>query len=134
MPPQLNVCVPFEEPGARVTVKAVTAAVTGGRFVCPANLERLTTDYGNNFQVVTATAAGPAIGVAAHDMNVGEAGTCIGNGAIVPIISDGAIAGGARVEVGTAGKVKAFGSGVPVGVAMSHSADTEVAEIKLMLG
>lgn len=134
MPQHLNVCVPFQEPSGRFSVKGVTAAITGGRFIAPANLERLTTDYSNNFQVVTATAAGPSIGVAAHDINVGEVGTCLGNGFIVPIISDGAIAGGARVEVGTAGKVKVFGSGVPVGVAMSPSADGEVAEIKLMVG
>lgn len=134
MPPQSNVCVPFQEPSGRFSVKGVTAAITGGRFIAPANLERLTADYSNNFQVVTATAAGPACGVAAHDINVGEIGTCLSNGFIVPIISDGAIAGGALVEVGTAGKAKTLGSGKPVGLAMSPSADGEVAEIKLMVG
>ena len=134
MPPQSNVCIPYQEPAGRFSVKGVTAAITGGRFIAPANLERLISDYSNNFQVVTATAAGPAIGVAAHDISVGEVGTCLSNGFIVPVIADGAIAGGARVEVGTAGKAKTIGTGVAVGIAMSPAADGEVAEIKITCG
>lgn len=126
-----NDCIPFEEPGARITGHA-SAAVTGKRFLKVSG-NRETTD--NNVRVAHADAAGRIIGVAGFDAAINKKVTVIrGAGMIVPVTADGAIAAFAEVEVGANGKAKTIGGGIPVGVCMTAVIDGADAQISLYDG
>lgn len=141
-----NVCNPYHVTGD-VSFRA-NGAVTGKRFVkALANRTGgpgLSTDPENLWEIGHATANGPAAGVARYDVADNEAGSLIGvPGAVVPVTADGAIAAGAQVVVGTAGKAKTYSGAAPdngagdqvipvvVGVAMSGVADGEDCPVKL---
>jgi predicted RecA/RadA family phage recombinase len=133
---------PFYEPGTRLTGQA-SAAVTGKRFVnvsanrtsgpaIPATPQVGASDptEGGNIVVAHAAAAGPTIGVSTWDAGIGEKVGIISQG-VVPVTAQGAIAAGARVEVGDTGRVRTLAAGIPVGVCLNGAADATDAEIKL---
>jgi predicted RecA/RadA family phage recombinase len=121
-----NECIPFYEPGQRITGRA-KAAIVGKRLV----------DISGNREdgligIAHATAAGKAFGVASHSAADGENVTVIGSGAVVPVTATAAaIDAGDEVEVGADGKVLALASGVAVGVCVNGALANADAEIKL---
>lgn len=123
----MNDCIPFFRPGADLT-GTPTAAVVGKRFVALSGNKQ--TD--GTYSIAPAAAGGRVLGVAAWDGAIGSKVSVIsGSGFIVPVTADGAIAAGAEVEVGTAGKAATKGTGVAVGVCMTAVADGADAEIQL---
>lgn len=125
-----NECIPFYEPGARITVEA-DAAVTGKRFVHVHATQQpgfagLTTDLsGGNVVVRHASAHGMATGVSSHDIASGDKGTMI-TGGVLPITADGAITYGQKLAVGANGKAKtAVAEDVVVGLALASVSDGE---------
>lgn len=128
-----NPITPLFEPADRITCR-VTAAVNAGKFVLPSgNFEggpALTVATpltgGNLIRVAHATAAGPAIGVSLWDAAAdGDQVGVICEG-IVPVVSSGAIAAGAEVEVGAAGVAVTLAAGKSVGIAVSAAAGNVV--------
>src|SRR6185295_10390975 len=102
-------CIPQYEPGERITGRAFGAPVRAGRLV------RLAAGGGGklNGQVVNITEAAapadPVIGVAGVDIGVFYA---LGQGFVVPMVAQAAVAVGARVDAGTAGRVATAGAGI----------------------
>lgn len=114
-------------PGADITAEA-TAAVTARRFLAVSGNRT----SGGNIAVAPAGAGVRACGVAATDAAIGELVRVVrGNSRVVRVTADGALTAGAEVEVGSAGKAKAKGTGVAVGYAMTGAADASDAEISL---
>ncbi|MGK9270328.1 DUF2190 family protein [Williamsia muralis] len=114
-------------PGADITARA-TAPVTARTFVA------ISADRGpsGNISVGPAPAGARAAGVAKDDAATGQlVGLARGNSRVVRVIADGAIAFGADVEVGTAGKAKTKASGIAVGYAISSAVSGAPAEISL---
>lgn len=123
-----NVCIPFYEPGGRITGFA-TAAVTGKRFVGVS--AGLSTD--GNISVAHAAAAGVSIGVAAYDAPANARVPVLnGPGFVVPVEAGGAITAGDRVQVGANGTAVTLAAGIPVGVAVNGAASGEDARIRLL--
>jgi hypothetical protein len=121
-----NECIPFYEPGQRVTGRA-KAAIIGKRFV---NISGDRED--GLIGIAAATAAGKAFGVSSHDAADGDNVTVIGPGAIVPVTATAAtIAAGVEVEVATGGKCVAFSAGVKVGVCVTACAANADAQIRI---
>ena len=118
-----NECIPVYEPGTQLSVTA-GGAITGKTFVDIS--AALSATNGTLMTVVTATAAGKVMGVAAYDIASGARGRVIGEG-IVPVTAGGNIAVGAEVEVGSNGKAVTISSGRAVARALTAgSADADV--------
>lgn len=121
-----NECIPFYEPGQRVTGRA-KSDVTGKRLV----------DVSGNREdgligIAHATAGAKCFGVASHDALDGENVTVIGSGAIVPVTAGNAtISAGAEVEVISGGKCQAKASGVAVGICVNGCSANADAQVKL---
>jgi hypothetical protein len=114
-------------PGADITGQA-TGTIVGRTFVA-ISANRVAT---GNISVATATAAGRVAGVAKHDAVTGElVSIARGNSRVVKVTAAAAIAYGAEVEVGTAGKAITKTSGVAVGYAITGAASGADAEISL---
>ncbi|SIM07995.1 Uncharacterised protein [Mycobacteroides abscessus subsp. abscessus] len=114
-------------PGADITAHA-TSPVTARRFVAISG-DRVA---GGNIAVAPAPAGARAFGVAAHDGATGALVTVVrGNSRVVKVAAASAIAAGAEVEVGTAGKAAALASGIAVGYAITSAASNTDAEISL---
>lgn len=136
-----NDCIPFLEPGQRLTGHA-SAAITGKTFLKVSgdrqNDIRSVSDSvgGGNVQVATADANGRVIGVAEYDAASGaKVGVLAVPGWVVPVTADGAITAFAEVMVGATGKAKALATGgIPVGVALTAAADGTDAQILLYSG
>lgn len=132
-----NEAIPFYRPGEDITVKA-EGAITGGRFVNISG-DRTSgpglsdTAEGSNYVASTASAAGQAVGVSNYDIADQALGTISSEG-VLPIIADGNLSAGDKVEVGADGKATVFGSGEVVGIAMTGALNDETAEIMLRLG
>lgn len=132
-----NECIPFYEPGARITVDA-SAAITGKRFVKisgdrEAGPALNTNTTGGNLRAAPAGAGERIFGVASHDA-AQEGKVTVLTGGIVPVTASGAIAAGAEVKVGAAGVAVTSGSTagtVVVGMCVSAAADGEDAQILL---
>lgn len=108
-----NESKPLFRPGVDVTV-LTTAAVVGKTFLSVSAARDASTGL---VKVATAVAAAKPFGVATADAASG--GTlAVHRGGIIPVTAGGAIAAGALVEIGTAGKVVTLASGVPVGQAL----------------
>lgn len=106
-----NECIPFKEPGARVTGQA-TAAVTGKRFL--AITGNAQTD--GTLSVAHAAAGARIVGVAAYDAAIGaKVGVIRGSKIVVPVTAGAAIAAGSEVEVGATGQAITKAAGVAVG-------------------
>lgn len=130
----LNECIPFYEPGARLTASC-EAAVTGKRLVdisdpIQSGPGLSSTSEGGNLVVSHATAAGKVLGVASHDAAIGAKVTVICEG-VVPIKAGGNIATGAEVEVGTNGQAVTLDSGKAVGRCLSAATSGADAMIRL---
>lgn len=115
-------------PGADVTGRA-TADVTNRRFVAVSG-NRATQTQGGNVSIAPAAAGTRAFGVAADDAAIGQLVDVL-RGGVVRVDAGGAIAAGAEVEVGAAGKAITKASGITVGVAITGAANNTVAEIAL---
>ena len=112
-------------PGMDITAEA-TASITARRLVAPSGNRTA----GGNIAVATATAAGPALGVAVSDAASGDL-LGVARGGVVKVAAGGSITAGAEVEVGTAGKVVAKSSGIAVGLAVTGASNNTDAEIAL---
>lgn len=112
-------------PGAHVTAEA-TAPVVESTFVAISGNRTA----GGNVAVATATAAGRAFGVAAHDAAAGAL-VNVHRAGVVRVTTAGAIAAGAEVEIGAAGKAVTKAAGVAVGYALTGAASGALAEIHL---
>ncbi|MFV8312735.1 capsid cement protein [Mycobacteroides chelonae] len=114
-------------PGADITAQA-TATVTARRFLAISG-DRVS---GGNIAVAPAPAGARSFGVAGNDAIVGGLVTVVrGNSRVVKVAAAGAIAAGAEVEVGAAGKAITKASGVAVGYAITGAANNTDAEISL---
>ena len=131
-----NVCMPYYEPGARLTADA-TAAVTGKRFVV-ISADRLSgpglnnaTD-GGNIRVAPAGAGVRALGVAEYDAGTGtKVGVIATPGTVVPVTAGGAIAAGAEVQCDATGQAITLAAGKALGLCLSAAAGGADAQIKL---
>ncbi|MER7164504.1 DUF2190 family protein [Micromonospora sp. NPDC000207] len=122
-----NECIPFYEPGRRLTGHA-TATVTGCRFVMISGNRQ--TD--GSISVSHATAATKAFGVAAYDAAIGEkVGILRGGGFIVPVTAAANLSANQRVEVGTNGQAAALASGIAVGTVVTGATSGNLAQIAL---
>lgn len=139
-----NDCIPFYEPGKRVTVQP-TSDVLGKTFVKisgtrahPVGLSATADPTPNTLiQVAPATAGVWAFGVATYDGKAALApnnGVAVirGSGNIVPVTALGAITAGSAIDVGTGGKATVHTSGVIVGYAVADAVDGEDAQIALV--
>ena len=122
-----NECIPFHEPGDRVTGKA-SSAVTGKTLVKVSGNR----DTDGSIAIAPATAGAKAFGVASHDAAVGERVAVLRGKQIVPITATNAtIAAFDEVEVGTGGKVLTKNTGVAIGYAVTGCAANGEAQIAL---
>lgn len=114
----VNECIPYREPGARVT-GTPTAPVTGKKFVAiSGNLQA-----DGTWSIAPPAAGGRVAGVATYDGAIGSKVPIIrGRGYVCPITSNAAIAAGAEVEVDATGAVGPKGAGVAVGYAVTACA------------
>lgn len=126
-----NECIPFYEPGKRLTFHA-TEDVGGKRFVAISD-DRAADGL---ISCGIADADARAFGVSTYDVAEGGVGTLVrGSGFVVPIVAEGAITAGDEVAVGAAGGAAAIGAedtGVPVGIAVADAADGEDAQVALL--
>lgn len=113
-----NECIPYYEPGGRLTAKC-EAAVTGKRFVDIS--DPLSTD--GNIVVSPATAKGMALGVASHDAAEKARVTVLVGNFVVPVTASGTIEPGEEVQVATGGKAVKFSDGLKVGRALAKATD-----------
>ncbi|GAB5904570.1 capsid cement protein [Mycobacteroides chelonae] len=114
-------------PGADITAQA-TAAVIARRFVAISG-DRVP---GGNIAVAPAPAGARSFGVAASDGATGVLVTVVrGASRVVKVAAGAAIAAGAEVEVGAAGKAIPKASGIAVGYAITGAASNTDAEISL---
>lgn len=114
-------------PGADITAYA-TATVTARTFVAISGNRAA----GGNISVAPAGAGVRVAGVAKHDAATGQlVSLARGNSRVVKVTADGAIAFGAEVEVGAAGKAKTKSTGIAVGYAITGAASGADAEISL---
>lgn len=108
-----NECIPYYEPGTRITGHC-EKAVTGKRFVdisddIQSGPGLSATAEGGNIVIELATAK--ALGVASHDAGEGEKVTIIRGPTVVPVTAKEAISAGEEVGVGEKGQaVKAVAS------------------------
>ncbi|MEU4781034.1 DUF2190 family protein [Micromonospora sp. NPDC023633] len=122
-----NECIPFYEPGRRITGHA-TAAVTGCRFVGISGNRQAD----GSISVAHATAAGKAFGVAAYDAATGEkVGILRGSGFIVPVTAAAALTAGQGVEVGANGQAAVLAAGIRVGTVVTAAGAGTLAQIAL---
>ena len=112
-------------PGQVITAQA-TAPVVQSTFVAVSGNRT----SGGNIAAATATAAGVVLGVADHDAKAGELFT-VHRAGVVRVVAGGAIAAGAQVEVGAAGKAVTLAAGKAVGYAITGAASAALAEIAL---
>lgn len=113
-----NECIPAYEPGTHLTAIVGSGGVTGKTFVDIS--AALSVSAGTPATVVTATAAGLSVGVAARDAAVGAKVLVVrAKGAVVPVTAGGNIAVGAEVEIGSNGRAVTLASGKARGRAWS---------------
>lgn len=128
--PVSNECIPFFEPGDRLTGYA-TAAVTGKRFVAISGDRQANGDI----SIAPPAAGGRVFGVATYDAAIGQRTTIIRKrGTVVPITSTGAgIAAFAEVEVDATGRVLTKAAGVAVGYVITAAAAVAGTEAQVSL-
>lgn len=129
-----NECIPYYEPGQRITGHA-TDDIVGKTFVdISADIQSgpglSATAEGGNIRIATADEEGPALGVASHDTAEGGKVTVI-LGGVVPVTAGASIDAGEEVEVGDDGEAVPFDEGRIVGRALADAASGEDAMILL---
>lgn len=112
-------------PGQAISVEA-TGTVAQSTFVAVSGNRTA----GGNTAGDTAGAGVRALGVAAADAKSGELVTVHRSG-VVRVVAGAAIAAGAEVEVGAAGKAVTLAAGKAVGLAVTGAASGALAEIAL---
>lgn len=132
-----NSVSPLYEPGSRITA-AVTAAVTGGKFVkISGNFQSgpllSTAADGGNIQVATCTAGVKALGVAGYDgATAGDKIPVIcGHDIVVPMTAGAAITAGNEVECDANGNPIPLATGRPCGMAISGAANGATVYVRL---
>ncbi|MGU3583061.1 capsid cement protein [Rhodococcus sp. C26F] len=113
-------------PGQAITVEA-TGAVAQSTFVAVSGNR---TAGGGNIAASTAGAGVRALGVAAADAATGQV-VAVHRAGVVRVVAGAAIAAGAEVEVGAAGKAVTLAAGKAVGLALTAAASGAHAEIAL---
>ena len=130
-----NECIPYYEPGTRITGHARAAVV--GKTVATISADTQsgpglsTTAEGGNIVVDTAAARAKGVGVFSHDAAKDEKVTVLCSPMVVPITASGAITAGDEVQVGAAGSVVTYSDGAKIGRALATAADKEDAMVKL---
>lgn len=109
-----NECIPYYEPGSRITFKA-SAAITGKRFIDIS----ATLSSDGNLTCAPATAEGKALGVSSFDVASEHRGTMLLAPMVVPITAAEGITAGEEVQVATGGKAAKLASGKAVGRALA---------------
>lgn len=110
-----NECIPYKEPGERVTA-TTTAAVTGKRAVA-ISADR---QADGTYSVALPAAGGRIFGVAGWDAPSGaRVGVIRDPGIILPMTSGAAIVAGAQVQVDATGAVIPLAAGVAIGTALT---------------
>lgn len=114
----MNDCIPFFEPGDRVT-GTPTAAVQGKRFVAISGNQQADGTY----SIAPPVAGGRVLGLAAWDAGVGVKVTVIrGAGFIAPVVAGADnMAAGAEVQVDATGAVVPVAAGRAVGFLVTAS-------------
>ena len=131
-----NDCIPFHEPGDKITVSAA-AALTGKRCVAiSANRQSgpglSNTSEGGNLVVNYPAAGAKIFGVLAHDVALnGKVAVFRGNGYIVPITCAANLTANQEVEVDASGRVIVKAAGVAIGYAVNAATSGNDAEIAL---
>lgn len=131
-----NECMPYFEPGSRISARC-SAAVTGKRFVAiSGNIQSgpglSSTSEGGNLQVAHAGAGTKAFGVAGYDGASGELIPVLnGPGMVVPVTAGANIAAGAEVEVGSNGQAITLASGKAVGMCLTAATNGADAMVRL---
>lgn len=122
-----NECIPFKEPGSRVTA-TTTAAVTGKHAVAiSGDLQ----DDGT-YSVALPTAGGRIFGIAAYDAPEGGRVPVIRTpGIILPVTAAAAVTAGSQVEVDATGAVVPLTTGAAIGTALTGADADEDAIIAL---
>jgi hypothetical protein len=134
-----NAILPLYEDADNLTA-AVTAAVTGGRFVSPSasfqsgpllNAAAPATD-GGNIQVAHTGAGLKALGVAAYDgPAVGDKIPVYTGRFVVPMTAGAAITAGQQVEANASGQPIPLAAGVSNGLAVSTAASGATVYVRL---
>ena len=130
-----NECIPYYEPGTRITGHASAAVV--GKTVANISADTQSgpglsaTAEGGNIVVATAAARAKGIGVFSHDAARDEKVTVLCSPMVVPVKAGGAIDAGDEVEAGTAGVVIRFVDGAKIGRALATAARDEDTMVKL---
>lgn len=123
-----NECMPFYEPGRRITCHA-TAAVIGKRLVAISGNRQAD----GSISVATSAAASRAFGVATYDAAAGEkVGVIRGSGFVVPVTAAAALTANQQVEVGAAGQAAVLAAGIAVGIVVTGAAAGADAQIALI--
>ncbi len=132
-----NECIPLYRGGHPDLTGHATGAITGGTFLNSSGtiqsgpLLNTATD-GSNIQVATATAGGETVGVAAYNAASATKVAILRPGNTVPMVADGNISFGDKIEVGTGGKPKTLNTGVKVGEARSTATSGAVVYIEIL--
>lgn len=120
-----NECIPFYEPGGRLTGQA-TATVTGKRFLKISgnrqnDIQSITDAVGGgNIRVAPADQYGRIIGVSSYDAASGDkVGVLCTPGMVVPVTAEGSIAAFEQVMVGATGKATALSQAAAVAASLS---------------
>jgi hypothetical protein len=133
-----NECIPYKEPGSKITCKA-TAPVVGKRFVKVTGNRTggggggLSADLVNVYQASNCTTAGEvAIGVSAYDAANGALFKVHTEpGIIVPVTAGAALTAGTEVQTDATGQAVPFTTGIKLGYVMNGAASGADAEIRL---
>lgn len=131
-----NECIPFYEPGSRITGHA-SATIIGKRFLdISGNIQSgpglSATSEGGNLQVAPCAAGAKAFGVSGYDAATGTKVPVLnGPGMVVPVTAGANIAFGAEVEVGTAGQAITLAAGKAVGKCLTAATSGADAMVRL---
>jgi len=130
-----NECIPYYEPGTRITGHASAAVV--GKRVADISADSQSgpglsaTAEGGNIVVATAAARAKGIGVFSHDAARDEKVTVLCSPMVVPITAEAGITAGEEVQVGAAGGVVKYSDGAKIGRALATAADRDDTMVKL---
>jgi predicted RecA/RadA family phage recombinase len=126
-----NQCIALFEPGDDITMVA-DASIAGCTLVAPKANNAVDITTGLQKCVQAAAAARP-IGVLNGDAVQGNTRKVVRGNKVVPITAGAAIQSGQSVEVGAAGKLAVFGTGVVIGVALTNAANGELCYVAINL-
>lgn len=123
-----NECIPFKEPGVRVTGQA-SADLAGKRFLAiTGNIQA-----DGTITVAQATAGARSVGVSAYDAKSGKkVGIIRAAGMVVPVTAAANLTAGAAVESDAQGRAVAAASGVALGYVETAATSGQDARVCLI--